>query len=116
LEDTTGYTRPWKIRLEGQPWRIGEEGDICAKAFPAEGRWSDDRMMAEAPLCATQLPTFIEATIEGEFKAMLKLRRDSNWPLKITTASAIDEFTSLSATHEIDWEGIKSNGKMMANQ
>jgi hypothetical protein len=37
---------------------------------------------------------------------MLKLGRDSEWPLKIAVASAIDEFTSLSVTYAIDWDGI----------
>jgi hypothetical protein len=32
-EDQVGYGHPWQIRLEGYPWRIGEEGSICAKAF-----------------------------------------------------------------------------------
>jgi hypothetical protein len=101
-EDLVGYTHPWQIGLEGYPWRLGEEGSIFAKALPAEGTWSDDRVMAEAPLCARELPTFIEATREVEIKAMLKPGIDSNWPLKITTASAIDEFTSLSVTYEIN--------------
>jgi hypothetical protein len=36
-DEVAGYTSPWQIRLEGQPWRIGEEGDLCAKALPPEG-------------------------------------------------------------------------------
>jgi hypothetical protein len=64
-------------------------------------------MMAEARLCARKLTTFIEATREMEVKAMLKLGRDSIWPLRITTASLIVELTSRSVTYEIDWEGIK---------
>jgi hypothetical protein len=93
--------------MEGQPWRIGEEGYLCAIALPSEGHWNDDRAMMDAPLCARQIPTFIEATREVEIKAMLKLGRGSNWPLKITLASAIDEFTTLSVAYDINWEGIK---------
>jgi hypothetical protein len=35
---TAGYISPWQIRLEVQPWRIREAGDICAMSFPVEGR------------------------------------------------------------------------------
>jgi hypothetical protein len=94
------YTNPWQIRLEGQPWRIGEGGEICAKGFPGIGTWSDDRMMADAPLNAMQLPTFIEAARPVETKAMLRLGMDANWPVSITVAS-------LSLTYEIDWNGIQ---------
>jgi hypothetical protein len=51
-ENTVGYTHPWQIRLEWQPWRIGEGGDICAKVFPEEGKWGDERVRADAALCA----------------------------------------------------------------
>jgi hypothetical protein len=64
-------------------------------------------MMAEVPLCARQLPTFIEASRPQETRALLKFGRDPNWPLEITAASAIDEFTSLSLTFEIDWQEIE---------
>jgi hypothetical protein len=106
-EESVGFRSPWQIRLEGQPWRIGEEGSLCVIALPPNWHWSDDRMMLDAPLCARQMPTFIEATRDKEIRSMLKLGRDSNWPLKITLASAIDEFTSLSVTYPISWEGIK---------
>jgi hypothetical protein len=53
------------------------------------------------------MPTFIEATRDVEIKAMLELGRDSNWPLKITLASTIDEFTTLSVTYDINWNGIR---------
>jgi hypothetical protein len=106
-DEAAGFTNPWQIRLEGQPWRIGEEGGLCPTALPPNGRWNDDRAMPDAPLCARQMPTFVEATREVEIKGMLKLRRDSNWPLKITLASAIDEFTTLSVTYDINWTGIK---------
>jgi hypothetical protein len=106
-EALRNYTHPWQIRLEGQPWRIGEGGEICAKAFPALGTWSDDRMMADASLCARKPPTFIKTSRQVETRALLKHGRDANWPLKVTAASAIDEFTSLSLIYEIDWEGIQ---------
>jgi hypothetical protein len=35
---------------------------------------------------------------------LLKVGRDSAWPLKITVASALDETTSLSITYDSDWE------------
>jgi hypothetical protein len=52
------------------------------------------------------MPTFIEATRDVEIRAILKLGRDSNWPLSITLASAIDDKTSLAVTYEINWSGI----------
>jgi hypothetical protein len=36
FEDQVGYRAPWQIRPEGYPWRIGEEGNVCAKAFPPD--------------------------------------------------------------------------------
>jgi hypothetical protein len=105
-DTVSGFTTPWQIRLEGQPWRIGEEGDICATALPPQGRWDDGRAMADAPLCAKQMPTFVEATRDVENRSMLTLGRDSNWPLSITLASEVDPTTSLSVIYEINWNGI----------
>jgi hypothetical protein len=105
-DPVSGFTTPWQIRLEGQPKRSGEEGDICATAILPQERWDDDRAMADVPLCARQMPTFIETTREIEIRSMLKLGRDSNWPLSITLASAIDEKTSVAVTYEIDWDKI----------
>jgi hypothetical protein len=62
--------------------------------------------MADAPLSARQMPIYIEETRVVEIRTMLKLGRDSNWPLSITLASEINENTSLSVTYAIDWNGI----------
>jgi hypothetical protein len=36
------------------------------------------------------------------------LGRDSDWPLKVTVASALDEEDSISVTYPIEWEGCRS--------
>jgi hypothetical protein len=51
----------------------------------------------------------MEATREKEVKAILKFERDSNWPLSITAASAVEEFTSLSVTYQAGWGGCDSS-------
>jgi hypothetical protein len=52
------------------------------------------------------MPTFIEATRVVEIRAILRLGRDSNWPLSMTLASEVDSTTSLSVTCETNWSGI----------
>jgi hypothetical protein len=83
-DPASGFTTPWQIRLKGQPTGCGEEGDIYAVAILPKGKWDDGRAMADAPLCARQMPTFFEASREKEIRALLKLGRDSNWPSYIT--------------------------------
>jgi hypothetical protein len=53
------------------------------------------------------MPTFIEATRLKETRALLRFGRDSNWPLKITVATALTPLTALSVTYDTDWSGIK---------
>jgi hypothetical protein len=53
------------------------------------------------------MPTFIETTRPKETEPLLRFGRDSNWPLKITVATAVDQFTTLSITYDTDWEGIE---------
>jgi hypothetical protein len=55
------------------------------------------------PLCAAISPTFIEATRPKEINAFMTFGRDSNWPLKITATSTLDDQTSLSMTYGSDW-------------
>jgi hypothetical protein len=88
-ESTKQYHLPWKIRLDAQPWRVGEKGDILAIVRPVEGSWNDERASIKVPLCAMQSPTFVEATRQKEIQAILKFGRDSNWPLRITAAAVI---------------------------
>jgi hypothetical protein len=52
------------------------------------------------------MPIFIGASREVEIRSLLKLGKDSNWPLYITLASAIDDKTSLAVTYEINLSGI----------
>jgi hypothetical protein len=104
---------PWRVkmllRLEAQPWRIGEGSCTAVKACPVEGTWNEDRTVPKVPLCATILPTSVEASRPIEIQGMRKFGRDSNWPLKVTAASGIDEFTSLSLTFDIGWDNFRGN-------
>jgi hypothetical protein len=75
---------------------------MLAISCPVEGTWDDDHTTPKVPLCA-MTPTFVKASRQKENQATLKFGRDSNWPLKTTAASVIDEFTSLSTTYEIEW-------------
>jgi hypothetical protein len=82
--------------------RWGETGEIIAKAIPVAGSWDDDRVGEQVPLFAKEMPTFVETTSLKETQGPLKFGRDSQWPIKMTVASAVDEFTSLSVTYSID--------------
>jgi hypothetical protein len=83
-ESVKQYHLPWQVRLEGQPWRIGENGDVAAKACPATGTSDDDHTVPKIPLCAMKAPIFIEATRPKEIESLLKFGRDSEWPLNRT--------------------------------
>jgi hypothetical protein len=65
------------IRLEAKSWRIGETGEVSARACPVEGRWDDNQTIPKAPLCAMTALTFIETTRQKEIQAILKFGRDS---------------------------------------
>jgi hypothetical protein len=105
-EDAKQYETPWQVRLEAQPWRARETGEISARACPAIGTWDDSITKGNLSLCATTPPTFIEATRPKEIKALIKFGRDSAWPLKITATSALDEQISLSITYDVNWEDL----------
>jgi hypothetical protein len=91
--------------------RTGDDGDSAAIVSRATGSWDDDRVDQKPPLCAKEIPTFVETTRPKETQSLLRFGRDSNWPLKITVATAIDQFTTLSITYDVNWDGIKCNGE-----
>jgi hypothetical protein len=101
------HRAPWNLLLSAQPWRISELGELCALATPLDNDQSQEKEFCyKPPLCAATLPMFIEAPRNKKIRAMLKFGRDSNWPLKITFASVIDEKTSASITYPLEWEGF----------
>jgi hypothetical protein len=106
--DPTGklYVQPWQIRVEKLSLRSGEEGETVAVVHKIEGPLTDDRIIPEPPLCAHEMPTFVETTRLKETQALLKFGRDSNWPLKTTVATAISPPTALSVTYDVDWSGL----------
>jgi hypothetical protein len=69
------YRTPRKIYVPGEPWRIGEKGEISARACVGEPE--DKSGNADIPLCAAQPCTFTEATRSKEVNALLKFGRDS---------------------------------------
>jgi hypothetical protein len=40
---------------------------------------------------------------------LLRFGRDSNWPLKVTAATAVSPATTLAITYDTDWSGIESD-------
>jgi hypothetical protein len=105
--DSTGkqYIRPWQVHLLKLPIRSGELGTPAARVCKVAGQWDDYRRIQTAPMCAKEIPTFIEATRVKETQALLRFGRDSGWPLKVTFATLASPATSLSITYDIDWEG-----------
>jgi hypothetical protein len=103
-EQLKQYRLPWQVRLEAQPWRIGDNGEIAARACPAAGTWDDEHTTPKISLCGMKPPTFIQTTRPIETQSLLKFGRDSDWPLRITAATAIDTFTSLSTRHQVGRE------------
>jgi hypothetical protein len=107
--DPTGrqYEFPWQIRLERVQLRTGEGGDSAANLYKVSGSWDDERTIPGPPLCAKEMPTFVESTRPKETQAFLRFGRDSNWPLSITVATAVSPLTTLAITYDADWDGIK---------
>jgi hypothetical protein len=62
--DSTGrqYEFPWQIRLEKVQLRTGEEGESAAIVYKVSGTWDDERTVPKPPLCAKEMPTFVETT------------------------------------------------------
>jgi hypothetical protein len=92
--------------LAAQPWRTGEEGNVSAQPEPLSqfNTWNQKWTQDKVPLYVTLIPTRVYATRAKESAAFLKFGRDSNWPLSVTLALALDPETSLSITYEVDWE------------
>jgi hypothetical protein len=99
---------PWQIHLAKTSLRIGELGTPGAEVYKAIGSWDDFRQIPEPPMCAKEMPTFVEATTIKETQAMLRFGRDSNWPIQITLAARASPSTMVSITYEIDWEGLRT--------
>jgi hypothetical protein len=102
------YGKPWQVYLSSADCREGLQGEVLLKALPAPPP-------GKAPLAPNQqIPwvavpprTYIEATRPKEIRAMLRFGRDSQWPLKITFASALDEHSSMSVTYALEWDGLE---------
>jgi hypothetical protein len=105
------YRRPWQIFLTAQQSRAGDHGEIVAQALnePAEFQaLNTNEKNARIPWNAALPRTFTEATRPKEIKALLKFGRDSDWQLRVTVASALDEVNSISVTYAIGWEDCTS--------
>jgi hypothetical protein len=100
------YLLPWQVHLVKEPLRTGESGTSTASVCKAVGKWDDYRRVPTPPLCAKEIPTFVEATTVKESQAMLRFGRDSNWPIKITVATIASPATMLAITYDVDWEGL----------
>jgi hypothetical protein len=109
--DSTGlqYIRPWQIHLLKLPIRSGELGTPAARVCKVVGQWDDYRCVRTAPMCAKEIPTFIEATRVKETQALLRFGRDSAWPLKVSFATLASPATSLSITYDINWDGLQNS-------
>jgi hypothetical protein len=102
------YGRPWVIYLTPAMWRAGPQGEIMLTPLP-------DCPPGKAPLAPNQhVPwvtapprTFIEANRPKKIQAMLRFGRDSGWPLRVTMASVLDEYSSMSATYALEWDGLE---------
>jgi hypothetical protein len=100
------YMLPWQVHLAKASLRVGEFGIPAAEVYKTVGRWDDYRQIPVPPMCAKEMPTFVEATSVKESQAMLRFGRDSNWPIKITVATKASPATMLAITHDTDWEGL----------
>jgi hypothetical protein len=100
--------RFWQIHLLKLPLRSGELGTPGARVCKAIGQWDDFRCIQTAPMCAKEIPTFVEATRVKETQALLRFGRDSNWPLKVTFATMASPRTTLAITYDITWEGLQN--------
>jgi hypothetical protein len=83
---------------------VGEQGSISAEGSPVRPNWYGTLTGGKIPCCASFPLTITEATGPKEIQTLLKSGRDSNWTLKITVTSALDELTSLSITYDSDWK------------
>jgi hypothetical protein len=101
--------RFWQIHLLKPPLRSGELGTPAARVCKAIGQWDDFRCIQTAPMCAKEMPTFVEATRVKETRALLRFGRDSNWPLKVTFAALVSPKTSLAITYDINWDGLQNS-------
>jgi hypothetical protein len=104
----TQYVFPWQVHLEKVPLRAGELGTPAARVCVVEGQWDDYRRIQTPPMCAKEIPTFVEATRVKENQALLRFGRDSQWPLKVTIATAASPTSTLAITYDITWEGIET--------
>jgi hypothetical protein len=105
---STCYQFPWHVKLERRQLRTGEEGLSAAALYKAEGTWNDDRVCEPPPLCAKEIPTYVDSTRLKETQALLRFGRNSNWPLKVPFATELTPTTTLSITYDADWSGIES--------
>jgi hypothetical protein len=101
--------RFWQIHLLKLPLRSGELGTPAARICKAIGQWDDFRCIRTAPMCAEEIPTFIEATRVKETRALLRFGRDLNWPLKVTFATMASPKTSLAIIYDITWDGLQNS-------
>jgi hypothetical protein len=106
--DHTGsqYMLPWQVHLVKVSLRTGELGMPTAEVYKAVGKWDDYRRIPTPPMCAKEMPTFVEASTVKESQAMLRFGRDSQWPVKITVATMASPATMLAITYDVDWEGL----------
>jgi hypothetical protein len=88
---------------EGTPYEIV----VLSLVYRVQGSWDDYRCPDPPPMCAKEMPTFIEPSRTKESQAMLRFGRDSNWPLKVTIATTATPCTTLAITYDIDWSGIE---------
>jgi hypothetical protein len=107
LDPSNGqYMLPWQVHLVKVSLRTGELGLPTAEVYKAIGRWDDSRRTPTPPMCAKEMPTFVETAAVKESQAMLRFGRDSNWPIKITAATKASPATMLAITYDVDWEGL----------
>jgi hypothetical protein len=112
-----------------KPDRPGEVTDWVCPTVPTEqglkepvGTENDYSILVKFPgrehNCLVRIPkgsewAFFKAFMNELFgrpketQSLLRFGRDSNWPLKITVATAVDQFTTLSITYDIGWDGIQ---------
>jgi hypothetical protein len=102
------YIRPWQVHLLKIPLRVGELGTPAARVCVVAGSWDDYRRVQTPPMCAKEIPTFVETTRVKETQASLRFGRDSNWPLKVTFATTASPTSTLAITYDINWQGIES--------
>jgi hypothetical protein len=103
----TRYEFPWQVHLVRTQLRTGEFGTPAAIVYRVEGSWDDCRCPQSPPMCAKEMPTFIESSRPKESQALLRFGRDSNWPPKVTVATTASPCTTLATTYDIDWSGIE---------